>query len=29
MAKYDAHPTGDKEVVGSIPTGSGNILIGD
>ena len=26
MAQLDAHPTGDQEVVGLIPTGSGNIL---
>ena len=25
-AQWDIHPTGDQEVVGSIPAGSGNIL---
>ena len=26
MAQSDARPTGDQEVAGSIPAGSGNIL---
>ena len=26
MAESDAHPTGYQEVVGSVPSGSGNIL---
>ena len=26
MAQSDVHTTGDREVVGSIPSGSGNIL---
>ena len=27
MAQSDVHPTGDQEVMGSIPTSSGNILL--
>ena len=27
VAQLDVHPTGDQEVMGSVPTGSSNILL--